>query len=130
MRLRLLLPVFAALLASCATHPTAPASAEAPLTPKTAPAAYTAYVLETVDTNKDGTITLVEWTTAGGDQRSFLLADANKDGVVTRTELIRLSSNAQFFDFLCRRADLDKNNRLTPREFRSAGGVRVLRFEF
>lgn len=119
----------AALLAACQSTPKN-AEATAPLTAKTFPPAYTAYVLETADANKDGTVTLVEWTNAGGDQRSFLLADANKDGVVTRTELIRLSSNGQFFDFICRRADLDKDNRLTPREFRSAGGVRVLRFTF
>jgi hypothetical protein len=75
-------------------------------------------------------ITEVEWINAGGDKRSFLLVDANKDGVVTRTELIRISSNAKFFDFVRRYADFNKDNQLTPREFRSAGGVRVLRYEF
>ena len=103
---------------------------DVPYTLQTFPAAYSSRALEVADANKDGTITLVEWTNAGGDQRSFLLADANKDGVVTRTELVRISSNAKFFDFTRRYADFDKDNRLTPREFRSAGGVRVLRFEF
>lgn len=130
MRIRILLPALTALLTSCATHSSPPANADVPLTQETFPAAYTAYVLETADTNKDGSVTLVEWTNAGGDQRSFLVADQDKDGKVTRTELIRLSSNGQFFDFICRRADLEKDNRLTPRKFRTAGGVRILRFEF
>lgn len=103
---------------------------DVPLTLQTFPPTYTDYVYEIADTNKDGTITLVEWVNAGGDKRSFLLADADKDGVVTRTELVRISSNAKFFDFTRRYADHDKNNQLTPREFRSAGGVRVLRFDF
>jgi len=116
-------------LGACQTPPREK-PVEIPLTLMTFPSTYSDYVVEIADTNKDGTITLVEWTNAGGDQRSFLLADQNKDGVVTRTELVRLSSNAKFFDFTRRYADFNKDNQLTAREFRSAGGVRVLRFEF
>jgi len=43
---------------------------------------------------------------------------------------VRISSNTKFFDFTRRYADFNKDNQLTPREFRSASGVRVLRFEF
>ena len=101
-----------------------------PLTLKTFPPVYADRALEVADANKDGSVTLVEWTSAGGDKRSFLVADANRDGTVTRTELIRVGSNAKFFDFTRRYADFNKDNRMTPREFRSASGVRVLRFEF
>ncbi len=120
----------AMLLAACQTKPDNPADWDVPLTLKTLPPVYTAYAVELADTNRDGMITEVEWINAGGDKRSFLLVDANKDGVVTRTELIRISSNAKFFDFVRRYADFNKDNQLTPREFRSAGGVRVLRYEF
>jgi hypothetical protein len=119
----------AVLLAACQTAPKK-ADADVAFTTETFPAAYSGRVLEIADTNKDGTVTLVEWTNAGGDQRSFLIADQNRDGVVTRTELVRLSSNGKFVDFVCRHADDKKNNRLTPREFRTASGVRLLRFEF
>lgn len=122
-----LLP-FAIFTSGCQTEPQ-PAS-EAPLTAQTLPAVYADRALEIADANKDGQITLVEWTNAGGDERSFLIADQNKDGAVTRTELVRISSNGKFFDFTRRYADFNKDNQLTPREFRSAGGVRVLRFEF
>jgi len=125
----LLLPL-GMVLSACQTKREKPADWDVPLTLKTFPATYSGYVLEIADANKDGTVTLVEWVNAGGDQRSFLLADANKDGVVTRTELVRLSSNAKFFDFVRRYGDFNKDKQLTPREFRSAGGVRVLRFEF
>jgi hypothetical protein len=121
-----LLPL-ALFTAGCQTKPPAP---EAPLTTQTLPSAYADRALEIADTNKDERITLVEWTNAGGDERSFLIADQNKDGAVTRTELVRISSNAKFFDFTRRYADFNKDNQLTPREFRSASGVRVLRFEF
>lgn len=103
---------------------------DTPYSLRTFPAGYTAYVLEIADANKDGDVTLVEWTNAGGDKRSFLIADVNKDGRVTRTELVRLSSNAKFFDFTRRYADFNKDNQLTPREFRTASGVQVLRFTF
>lgn len=120
----------AMLLAACQTKPENPADWDVPLTLKTFPSAYSTYAIEVADANRDGTITEVEWINAGGDKRSFLLVDANNDGVITRTELIRISSNAKFFDFVRRYADFNKDNQLTPREFRSAGGVRVLRYEF
>ena len=124
-----LLLFFTALLAACQTAPKEE-NWDVPLTLKTFPPTYAAYVLDIADTNKDQTITLVEWTNAGGDKRSFLLADQNRDQVVTRTELVRISSNAKFLDMTRRHADLNKDNQLTPREFRSSAGIRVLRFEF
>jgi len=103
---------------------------DVPYTLETFPPDYATYVLEIADANKDGAVTLVEWTNAGGDKRSFLIADENKDHVVTRTELIRLSSNAKFFDFTRRYADFNRDNRMTRREFRTSSGVSVLRFTF
>ncbi len=103
---------------------------DVPLTLQTVGPAYAEYALETADRNKDGAITLVEWTNAGGDQRSFALIDQNKDGVVTRTELVRIGSNARFLDMSRRYLDFNKDNQLTPREFRSPAGIRVLRLDF
>jgi EF hand len=127
------LPVLGAvLLASCQSGRKwgeVPPGWEVPLTLQTFPKEYADRAIEVADTNKDGTITMVEWTNAGGDQRSFLLADQNKDGVVTRAELVRIGSNAHFFDFTRRYADFNKDNQLTPREFRSASGINVLRIE-
>ena len=119
----------AALLAACQTTPKQE-DWDVPLTLKTFPPAYADYVFEIADANKDRTVTLVEWTSAGGDKRSFLLADQNKDYVITRTELVRIGSNGKLFDMTRRYADFNKDNRLTPREFRSSAGVRVLRFDF
>lgn len=129
-RSSLLMLSFAAVwVTGCQTTPE-DASWDVPLTLKTIGPAYAAYALETADTNKDGKITLVEWTTAGGTPRSFALVDENKDGVITRTELVRLSSNAVFLDFSRRYVDFNKDKRLTPRDFRSPAGVRLLRLEF
>lgn len=126
-RLFLLLPIVA-LFAACEITPKKPV--EIPLTLRTFPATYSNYAVELADANKDGKITMVEWTNAGGDRRSFLLADENKDGVVTRTELVRISDNATFLDFTRRYADVNRDNQLTTREFRTASGVQVLRFGF
>lgn len=126
----ILLVAFVLCLAACQTKPENPADWEVPLTLKTFPDEYARYVLEIADKDRDGKITLVEWTNAGGDKRSFLIVDENRDGAVTRSELIRVSSNVKFMDTVRRYADHNKDNRLTPREFRSAGGVRVLRVEF
>ncbi len=127
-RIFLLLSV-AVVFAACSTTPKT-GDWDVPLTLQTFPPAYSDYVLEIADRDQDGAVALVEWTNAGGDKRSFLLADQNKDGVVTRTELVRNSSSAQFLDFTRRYADFNKDNLLTPREFRSAGGLRAMRFEF
>ena len=101
-----------------------------PLTLKTVGPAYADYVLEVVDTDTDRKVTYVEWINAGGSKRSFELVDQNKDGMVTRTELIRFGSSARFLDTTRRYVDFNKDNKLTPRDFRSPAGVRVLRFEF
>ena len=54
----------------------------------------------------------------------------NKDGVITRTELIQIGSNARFLDMSRQYVDFNKDNQLTPRDFRSPAGVRVLRLDF
>jgi len=103
---------------------------DVPLTLQTVGPAYAEYALETADRNKDGTITMVEWTNAGGDRRSFSLIDQNQDGVITRTELVRVGSNARFLDMSRRYLDFNRDNQLTPREFCSPAGIRVLRLDF
>jgi len=103
---------------------------DVPLTLQTFPDAYSDRVLEIADQDRSGQISMVEWTNAGGDKRSFLLADQNKDGVVTRSELIRISSSARFMDFTRSYADQNRYRELTVRELHTAGGVRVLRFDF
>jgi hypothetical protein len=103
---------------------------DVPLTLKTVGPAYADYVLEVADANKDRKVTYVEWVNAGGSKRSFELIDQNRDGVVTRTELIRFGSNARVLDMTRRYVDFNKDNKLTPREFRSPAGVRLLRIEF
>jgi len=118
----------AALLTSCQTAPKS-ADWDVPLTLKTFPPAYAEYVLEIADTSKDTQLTIVEWTTAGGNARSFAIADTNQDGVVTRTELIQLGSRTRVFETTRRYRDFNKDNRLTPREFRSPAGVSVLRID-
>lgn len=128
MRLFLILPVAVVLAACQTTHDQK--DWDVPLTLQTIGPAYADYALEKADASKDGTITLVEWTRAGGSRKSFLLVDENKDGVVTRAELLRFGSNAKFFDQTRRYVDFNKDNRITPRDFRTPGGVRVLRVEF
>ncbi len=121
----------AVLCTSCQTTQSDSATEpEVPLTEKTVGIAYADYVLETADRNRDGTVTIAEWTNAGGTQSTFEKVDANRDGVVTRTELVRISSNTRFLDFTRGYADFNKDQRLTPREFRSAAGVRLLRVDF
>ena len=120
----------AAILTSCQSTPKKCADWDVPLTLRTVGPAYADYVIEKADAKKDGRVTLVEWTRAGGSEKCFLLVDQNKDGVVTRTELIRFSSNKQFLDFTRRYTDFYKDNKLTPRDFRSPSGVRLMRIEF
>lgn len=115
------------LLNACRTPAPDP---EIPLTLRTFPNAYADRALEVADANRDGQITRVEWQAAGGSARSFDIADQNRDGVVTRTELRRVGANARLFDFTRSYADFNKDNQLTPREFRNASGVRVLRLDF
>lgn len=124
-----LLPAVA-ILAACQTTKKDESKWDVPLTLQTVGPAYADYVIETADANKDFKVTRTEWTTAGGTKESFESIDQNKDGVVTRTELIRVSSNTQFLDFGRRYADFNRDNQLTPRDFRSPAGVRLLRREF
>ena len=120
----------AAILTACQTTPKKGADWDVPLTLRTVGPAYADYVIERTGATKDGRVTLVEWTKAGGSKKCFLLVDQNKDGVVTRTELIRFGSNKKFLDFTRRYTDFYKDNKLTPRDFRSPSGVRLLRVEF
>jgi len=101
-----------------------------PLTLKSIGPTYADYTLDLADTNKSGDISLVEWTSAGGTQRSFELLDENRDGFIRRSELIRIGSNAKFLDFTRRYVDANNDSKLTPREFRSPAGVRLLRLDF
>lgn len=126
----LLLLSAAAILTACQSTPKNVANWDVPLTLRTVGPAYADYVIEKSDANKDGKVTLAEWTRAGGSQKCFLLVDQNKDGAVTRTELIRFGSNKQFVDFTHSHTDFYKDNKLTPRDFRSPSGVRLLRIEF
>jgi len=128
-RLLVLLPL-AAILSACQTPPKNHADWDVPLTLRTVGPAYADYVIERTGATKDGRVTLVEWTKAGGSKKCFLLVDQNKDGGVTRTELIRFGSNKKFLDFTRRYTDFHKDNKLTPRDFRSPSGVRLMRIEF
>lgn len=116
-------------LAACKT--TSPeASRDAALTVRTVGPAYADALLDIADANKDGKITLVEWTSAGGEKRNFLLIDQNKDRVLTRSELVRISSNVKFLDMAQRNFDFNHDHRLTRRELQTVPGIRVLRIEF
>jgi hypothetical protein len=128
-RLLVLLPL-AAILSACQTPPKNLADWDVPLTLRTVGPAYADYVIERTGATKDGRVTLVEWTKAGGSKKGLLLVDQNKDGAVTRTELIRFGSNKKFLDFTRRYTDFHKDNKLTPRDFRSPSGVRLMRIEF
>lgn len=117
------------IMAACQTTPKN-TNWDVPLTLQTVGPAYAEYALEKADKNKDQRITEVEWISAGGTTRSFSLIDQNKDGVITREELIQISSNARFLDMSRRYVDFNKDNQLTPRDFRSPAGIRVLRLDF
>lgn len=118
----------AAALTACQTPRSEPV--EIPLTLRTVGPVYADRVIEVADENKDGQITEAEWIKAGGTKKSFDQVDANKDGIVTRSELIRFGSSTQFLDFTRRYMDVNEDNRLTPRDFRTASGARLLRIEF
>ena len=126
----LLLIPLAFIFSACQTAPKNPADWDVPLTLRTVGPAYADYVLEKTGSTKDGKVTLVKWTNAGGSKKCFLLIDQNKDGVVTRSELIRFGSNKKFLDFTRRYNDFHKDNKLTPRDFRTPSGVRLMRIEF
>jgi len=129
-RFLLLLSAAATFLTACQSATKNAGDWDVPLTARTVGPAYSDYVIERADANRDGRVTVVEWTNAGGTRKSFLLVDQNRDGAITRTELVRFGSNKQFLDFTRRYTDFHKDNKLTPRDFRSPSGVRVLRIEF
>ena len=79
--------------------------------------------MDAADTDDNEVITVAEWTRAGGTQRSFARVDQNRNGVIQRSELIRFGSNARFLDFTRSQMDLNRDNRLTRREFLSPFGV-------
>jgi hypothetical protein len=116
-------------LASCQLPPKN-TNWDVPYTLQTFPAAYSSRVTEVADTDRDGKITVVEWVNAGGDKRGFLIVDSNNDGVVERTELLRIGSNVRVFDFTRTYADSNRDNKLTPREFRSGRQAQVLSIPF
>lgn len=94
-----------------------------PLTVESVAPLYADYAMDAADTDDNDAITVAEWTTAGGTQRSFARVDQNRNGVIQRRELIRFGSNPRFLDFTRSRMDLNRDNRLTRREFLSPFGV-------
>ena len=94
-----------------------------PLTLESVGPLYADYAMDAADTDDNEVITVAEWTRAGGTQRSFARVDQNRNGVIQRSELIRFGSNARFLDFTRSRMDLNRDNRLTRREFLSPFGV-------
>ena len=94
-----------------------------PLTLESVGPLYADYAMDAADTDDNDAITVAEWTRAGGTQRSFARVDQNRNGVIQRSELIRFGSNARFLDFTRSQMDLNRDNRLTRREFLSPFGV-------
>jgi len=94
-----------------------------PLTLESIAPLYADYAMDGADADDNDAITVAEWTRAGGTQRSFARVDQNRNGVIQRSELIRFGSNARFLDFTRRHMDLNRDNRLTRREFLSPFGV-------
>jgi hypothetical protein len=94
-----------------------------PLTLESVGPLYADYAMDAADTDDNEVITVAEWTRAGGTQRSFARVDQNRNGVIQRSELIRFGSNARFLDFTRSQMDLNRDNRLTRREFLSPFGV-------
>ena len=94
-----------------------------PLTLESVGPLYADYAMDAADTDDNEVITVAEWTRAGGTERSFARVDQNRNGVIQRSELIRFGSNARFLDFTRSQMDLNRDNRLTRREFLSPFGV-------
>ena len=102
-----------------------------PLTLESVGPLYADYAMDAADTDDNEVITVAEWTRAGGTQRSFARVDQNRNGVIQRSELIRFGSNARFLDFTRSQMDLNRDNRLTRREFLSPFGVsRLTRWDY
>jgi len=123
-RASIFLPLLAVLLLSggCQSNQESPDVA-VPLTLESVGPLYADYAMDAADTDDNDAITVAEWTTAGGNRRSFARVDQNRNGLIHRRELIRFGSNARFLDFTRRRMDLNRDNRLTRREFLSPFGV-------
>ena len=94
-----------------------------PLTLESVGPLYADYAMDAADTDDNEVITVAEWTRAGGTKRSFARVDQNRNGVIQRSELIRFGSNARFLDLTRSQMDLNRDNRLTRREFLSPFGV-------
>lgn len=93
-RLTLAATLFAAMLAGPVMAQTAPAAppSPAPQSPaqaqapaETSPAV--AQALAQYDSDKDGKISLAEWTAAGRQERGFVRFDTNADGFMVEAEL-------------------------------------------
>lgn len=72
------------------------------------------------------------WSGAGpgGTERSFARVDQDRNGVIQRRELIRFGPNPRFLDFTRRGMDLNRDNRLTRRDYHSPFGIRLLTLDF
>ncbi len=114
-------------LAGCASPQTV---SRAPMTATTIGPAFAEYSIETVDRNKDKTITLTEWRAVGGTEKSFRAIDRDHDNVLTAGEISRASSSDRFFAFAKRTIDTGGNTEMTPQSFRSPAGARLFSFEF
>jgi hypothetical protein len=110
------------LMGGCQSNQESPDVA-VPLTLESVGPLYADYAMDAADTDDNEVITVAEWTRAGGTQRSFARVDQNRNGVIQRSELIRFGSNARFLDFTRSQMDLNRDNRLTRREFLSPFGV-------
>jgi hypothetical protein len=127
MTIRAFLPL-CVVLSACQSP--APSHPPIPTTLRQTGQTYADYAIEVTDKNKDGSITEAEWVGAGGTQKAFVFVDRNKDGRVTEAELVQAGSTQQFFDFVKRHIDTNKDQQLTPREFRTGAGFRALSFTF
>ena len=120
--LPLLLLATLLLVGGCQSNQESPDVA-VPLTLESVGPLYADYAMYAADTDDNEVITVAECTRAGGTQRSFARVDQNRNGVIQRSELIRFGSNARFLDFTRSQMDLNRDNRLTRREFLSPFGV-------
>ncbi len=130
-RVSIFLPLLAVLLLSggCQSNQESPDVA-VPLTLESVGPLYADYAMDAADTDDNDAITVAEWTTAGGNRRSFARVDQNRNGLIHRRELIRFGSNPRFLDFTRRRMDLNRDNRLTRRDYHSPFGIRLLTLDF
>jgi len=122
--------IFIVSFSSCQTGADKKDHQDVPYTLQTFPDAYADRVIEVIDTNKDEQISREEWIRAGGTHESFTRIDANNDATLTRSELISIGSHTKVFDTTRQYVDFNRDNQMTPREFRTASGIQLIRATF